>query len=285
MTLAGGLKGTVADRGTSRLRSAYANVAQAMARLARPPLSRVKPAWRASGFIVTGGIAALVCIVLAMVLVDTAAIKAAKGLPHWITLTFGELTDFGKSSWFLVPIGLLLALIAVLASRALAHPSRLVLASVAVRLEFLFVAIAAPSLFTTIVKRLIGRARPLVSGQTDSFLYMPFVWRPDYASLPSGHATTAFAAAIAIGLLWPRLRPIVWAYALIIAVSRGVVFAHHPSDVIAGALVGIVGAWLVRDWFAARRLGFVMCTDGSILALPGPSFARIKRVARGLIAP
>jgi undecaprenyl-diphosphatase len=111
------------------------------------------------------------------------------------------------------------------------------------------------------------------------------VWRPDYASFPSGHATTAFAAAIAIGLIWPRLRVWLWTYALIIAVSRVVILAHYTSDVIAGAVVGVVGALLARDWFAARRLGFAIGPNGSVMTLPGPSLQRIKRVARSLLGP
>ena len=75
---------------------------------------------------------------------------------------------------------------------------------------------------------------------------MPFSWKVEYASLPSGHATTAFAAAVAVGALWPRTRPVMWAYALVIAVSRVVLTAHHPSDVLAGALVGALGALLVQ---------------------------------------
>jgi undecaprenyl-diphosphatase len=78
---------------------------------------------------------------------------------------------------------------------------------------------------------------------------------------------------------------LMWVYALIIAISRVVVIAHYPSDVVAGALVGVLGALLVRDWFAARRLGFVIGKDGSVSTLPGPSLARIKRVARNLFAP
>jgi len=53
--------------------------------------------------------------------------------------------------------------------------------------------------------------------------------------------------------------------------------------VIGGAIVGTVGALLVRDWFAARRLGFTVKSDGSVQAMPGPSFRRIiKAVARRL---
>jgi len=143
MSLTGGLKAPVVDRAASRSRFAYANVAQALARLMRPARTQAKPAWHACGRIIAGGIAALACIVLVMVFLDARAVEAVKGLPAWVSIVFGEITDFGKSSWFLVPIGLLLVLITALASRALAHSSRLDLASVAVRLGFLF---AAPGL-------------------------------------------------------------------------------------------------------------------------------------------
>ena len=56
-----------------------------------------------------------------------------------------------------------------------------------------------------------------------------------------------------------------------IALSRLVLLAHHPSDVVAGALVGVIGAMFVRYWFAARRLGFTIHGDGTIVALVGPS--------------
>jgi undecaprenyl-diphosphatase len=136
----------------------------------------------------------------------------------------------------------------------------------------------------TVVKRLIGRARPFVEGIADPFLYGGFVWRPDYASFPSGHATDAFAALIAIGLVVPRLRAILLVYALAIAASRVVLLAHHPSDVMAGALAGVLGVLLVRDWFAGRGLAFAIAADGGVHALPGPSFSRIKKVAPQLFA-
>ena len=220
-----------------------------------------------------------------MVFVDAWAIQTTLRLPRWVAVPFKEVTEFGKSGWFLVPVGLGLVLVAAFASPALPRFTRLAIGTLAVRFAFLFTAIAAPGLVVTVIKRLIGRSRPFADGQVDPFLYLPLVWRVDYASLPSGHATNAFAALIAVGLIWPRLRALMWVYALIIALCRVVVLAHYPSDVFAGAIVGAVGAWLVRDWFAARRLGFVIDADGRVRALPGPSFAHVKRVARRLLAP
>ena len=154
-----------------------------------------------------------------------------------------------------------------------------------VRVGFLFAAIAVPSFFVTIVKRMIGRARPYVGGSLDPLLFSPFAWVPAYAGMPSGHATTAFAVLVAFGTLWPRARTILLVYAMLIGISRPLVIAHYPSDVLAGALVGIAGAMMVRRYFADRRLGFAIGPDGKIHQYPGPSLRRIKAVARGLLAP
>lgn len=220
---------------------------------------------------------ALIVMVAAMFLIDTAASAWARSLPRWFIDAFEQITNFGLGGWFLFPFGFIILCLAAVMSPALPRFSQDVIAMLAARFGFLFLAVGVPGLFVTIVKRLIGRARPYVGSYDDPFAFMPFIWRPEYASMPSGHATNATAAAIAIGAIWPRTRPAMWLYALVIMFSRVVVLAHHPSDVIAGALVGVGGALLVRRWFAARRLVF---RPGDLRAGPGPSFRRIKAVAR-----
>jgi len=213
----------------------------------------------------------LAAIIALMFFVDAAATDWARGLPASFTNAFEEITNFGLSGWFLIPFGIALLCLAALASPGVPKMTRGVLDALAARLGFLFLAIGAPGLFDTIVKRLIGRARPYVGTHDDPFAYRPFVWQPEYASMPSGHATTAAAAAIAIGAIWPKSRPVMWLYALIIMFSRVVVIAHHPSDVLGGALVGGLGAWLVVRWFAARRLVF---SAHDLRAFPGASLKR-----------
>jgi undecaprenyl-diphosphatase len=266
----------------SRLRWIARNVATAFAGLVRPPRGSAKPIWRAYARIAAGSIVAIAALILIMVFVDVPAIRAAKEAPPWIVAPFRFATDLGLAGWFLVPLGSALLLIALVTSPSLTRMSQLVLASLSVRLGFLFLAIGVPGLVVTIVKRIIGRARPAAAGE-DVFLFKFLLWRVEYASFPSGHATTAFATAIAFGTLWPRLRPLFWTYAIVIALSRVIVTAHHPSDVVAGAIAGAVGALLVRDWLAARRIGFSIQEDGTVKSWPGPSWTRIKRVARGLI--
>jgi membrane-associated phospholipid phosphatase len=261
---------------------ARANVSLAIAALGRPRLREVQDI-RAR--VLAAGLVTIVLVAAAMALADAPLAEAAKHLPGWAHAAFAFVTDFGKSGWFLVPTGIVLLAIAVVASPALAPLSRLMLAAIAVRAGFLFAAIAAPSLFASIIKRLIGRARPFVGDESDPFLFQPLVWRADHASMPSGHAATAFAAAVAIALIWPRLRWPILVYALIIAASRVALDAHYLSDVIAGAFVGGAGALMVRDWFARRHLGFTVDAKGAAHPLPGPSWPRIKRVARSLFAP
>jgi undecaprenyl-diphosphatase len=61
---------------------------------------------------------------------------------------------------------------------------------------------------------------------------------PDNASFPSGHAATAFAAATAIAILSPRMRPYALCLAAAVALSRIYLRVHFPLDVLAGGLIG-----------------------------------------------
>jgi undecaprenyl-diphosphatase len=269
------------------LRRCVNNSRTALIILARPARARdAAPAsfwpltWQQVGF---GAAVALGIFVFSMIFIDAAAIRGVAHLPYWAVWFFNEITDFGKGGWFLWPLGLFFIALAALPP-LLPRMQQLVVAALMVRVGFLFVAIGLPGLFTTIIKRMIGRARPMATGALDPYAFSPFIWRTEYAGLPSGHATTAFAALVAIGTLWPRARTVMWIYALLIAASRVVVTAHYPSDVFAGAIVGTVGALMVRRWFALRHLGFSLAPDGAVRQWPGPSLRRIKAVARGLLS-
>ena len=220
---------------------------------------------------------ALAATVASMFFVDGTAEDWASRLPQEFKDVFEQITNTGESGWYLVPFGCIVLCLAALSAPALPRLAQGALALLAARFGFLFLAVAVPGLFTTIVKRIIGRARPYADFHRDPFTYAPFAWRPEFASLPSGHATNVGALALAVGAIWPRARVPMWLFALIIMFSRVVVFAHHPSDVIAGAMVGAVGAALVRRFFAARHLVF-RATDLS--AYPGPTLQRIRAVIR-----
>jgi membrane-associated phospholipid phosphatase len=257
-----------------------------LAQLVRSPSHsrRAEAARRAARHVLwlTAGLGA--AIIVLMYAIDAWEIgqMPKRGTPSlwWLRI----LTDFGKDEYVLAAIGVLLIAVA-LAAPALRGIQRSLLLGLGTRLQFLFLAVAVSNLVTEVLKYCVGRGRPFVGGEANAFHFSHFAGNPAYSSFPSGHATTAFALAFAVSAVWPATRFAMAVYAVIIAATRLVLLAHHPSDVVAGALVGIIGAMFVRYWFAARRLGFAIQRDGSVVPLVGPSSGRLKRVASGAFAP
>ncbi len=281
MTTANGIAKETQKR--AALRRCWRNTGDAIALVLRPQriAGRLWPPSLQQTAI--AGAVVVTAVVLMMILVDAPVARAAMHLPHWYRWFNEQITDFGKSGWVLWPVGLLFLALAALPA-ATTRISQAVMAAFMVRVGFVFLAVGAPGLFVAIVKRFIGRARPYVDHGPHPFEFHPFS-SAAYASMPSGHATTVFSILVALGSLWPRGRTVLWIYAVAILVSRVVVSAHYPSDVVAGAVVGTVGALLVRRWFALRRLGFSVAPDGQIHQYPWPSARRLKAVARELLAP
>lgn len=194
---------------------------------------------------------------------------------------FRILTDFGKDNYVVLLLAVLLLAVALVAP-ALHVPTGQRLLVVGLRLQFLLLAISVPLIVGELVKWTAGRGRPFVGGKANAFNFTPFVGTEAHASFPSAHSITAFALAFAVAAVWPRWRGLMIAYALLIAFTRLVLLAHHPSDVVAGATIGIIGVMGVRYWFAARGLGFAIDDGGVILPVPGGS---LKGVAAGAPAP
>jgi membrane-associated phospholipid phosphatase len=193
-------------------------------------------------------------------------------------------TDLGKAALVLWILAAMLFAVAIISPR-LRGIRRFRLLKFGTHLEFVFFAVLVPVLAGEVIKWIIGRGRPFVGGKANAFNFAHFAGTEAYASFPSAHAITSFALAFAVSAVWPRARVPMILYAVLIAGSRLVLLAHHPSDVVAGALVGVVGAMGVRYWFAARRLGFAIAQDGAIRPFTGPSLGASKRVAREASAP
>jgi undecaprenyl-diphosphatase len=98
------------------------------------------------------------------------------------------------------------------------------------------------------MKAAIDRPRPSVAHAD----VHPLVAVPGNASMPSGHAWIAFASAVVLGGLAPRLRPWMLGLACLIALSRVYLGVHYPSDVLVGAACGAATGGVV---LLALRLG------------------------------
>ncbi|MFD3541125.1 phosphatase PAP2 family protein [Streptomyces sp. NPDC058662] len=107
--------------------------------------------------------------------------------------------------------------------------------------------LVAQVLANGVAKQLIERRRP----PKEWFPHEEVEERPDSSSFPSGHtaAAVAFTAAVAPTLPWAGAALAV--PAALVAVERVHDGAHYPSDVVAGAAIGLASAALVR---AAPRM-------------------------------
>jgi membrane-associated phospholipid phosphatase len=160
---------------------------------------------------------------------------------------FKRITDLGKSQWYLWPCGIATIFCAFLArGKDVAPRYRRLFSYVGVRTLFLFATIALSGIVADIIKPIVGRARPPLWLHDAVYGFKPFTHGFIWNSMPSGHATTAFALACSLAIFYPRLRILWFAYALLLAASRVMVDVHYLSDVVAGALLG----WLtVRLFF------------------------------------
>jgi len=209
----------------------------------------------------------------------------AQGWPQEIRTVIAQFTPYGESGWILWPTGALYLVTALVALFVRWKLMRTMLWQFAALYAFIFFGVGAPSLFTTIVKRFVGRGRPVHFDETGLLGLKLNLWDWTYQSFPSGHATTAFALAAVLGFLSER-----WFYpalllAAMIGLSRVTLGVHYPSDVLAGAVIGLLGAYATRLAFAGRGWMFVRSADGKITARPLSSLQRYLALKRRGIAP
>ncbi|PIR70633.1 MAG: hypothetical protein COU46_00455 [Candidatus Niyogibacteria bacterium CG10_big_fil_rev_8_21_14_0_10_42_19] len=65
-------------------------------------------------------------------------------------------------------------------------------------------------------------------------------------AFPSGHASFTFGLAIAVYFYRPKIGVIFIAAAFLVSISRVVAGIHWPLDIISGALVGVLTAFILR---------------------------------------
>jgi undecaprenyl-diphosphatase len=151
-----------------------------------------------------------------------------KHLEHWIVEQRVRWLD-----WFFIALSWVGRLGAVWIAIAFA------LALMWRRPAILFMTIAADfaaELLSDLGKTLVSRHRPF-----ETQLGPPSTTH----SFPSGHSATSFACATVLSHYAPRLRVPFFALATLIAFSRIYNGMHYPTDVLAGAVLGVLTALLL----------------------------------------
>jgi membrane-associated phospholipid phosphatase len=90
-----------------------------------------------------------------------------------------------------------------------------------------------------VVKLIVRRPRPVLDGLP------PLGGAPSSLSFPSAHATSSFAVATAMTRVEPLVGTFAFVLAFALALGRPYLGMHYPSDVLAGAVLGIILGLLV----------------------------------------
>lgn len=224
----------------------------------------------------------VVALLAAVVWFDPWFSRTAQAWPRPVNDFFAVITDYGLSDWVLIPSLVLMIATGVLAFLIRKRGPHLALLEMTQLYAFIFIGVGLPGLMTNLVKRAIGRGRPHLLEEVGHLNFENVFNDWTYQSFPSGHTTTAVALAFVVGFLSRRWLLPLLIVAAVVGVSRVAVGAHYPTDVLGGLVVGTLGAYAVRNFFAARGWLFESRPDGSI-GLRG--FAATRRLIRSRKVP
>lgn len=206
----------------------------------------------------------LVVVLALLAPIDHVVSVTAHAWPEPFAGFFATITELGLSDWILIPSLALFVVCMALALISRREQSKAALFHAARMWAFVFIGVGLPGLVANIAKRLIGRARPVVYDGNGTLAFQSIFNDWQFQSFPSGHSTTIFAFAMVVSFLWPKLFWPAIVVAVLVGVSRLAVGMHYPTDVVAGAVLGTMGAYLVRLYFARRGWVFARAADGSV---------------------
>ncbi len=178
---------------------------------------------------------------------------------------FKYITLLGKVNWILAITGVILIGLSLANAKRFSARKIIVWHRIFLNAYFVFTGVIFSGLLGNLFKNAIGRARPAFTPEADIWRSIPFEHHYQFASFPSGHATTGGAIFMALALLFPRWRWFFIVSGILVAVSRPVLGVHFPSDVAAGLIFGCGFVWLYARIFARKRLLFKFGHNGRLV--------------------
>lgn len=118
----------------------------------------------------------------------------------------------------------------------------------------LVVAFTLSGIVVTLIKYGVGRPRPSEFFRSGAIAFHPFDSSPRYASFPSGHAQTVWAGVATCILFFPEANAWLLLAGILGCVGRVVMLRHYPSDICAGAIIGIWAALTAQKIVMSPRV-------------------------------
>ncbi len=112
-------------------------------------------------------------------------------------------------------------------------------------LQAIISAVLARFVIVNFIRCIWGRSRPFVENNVNLLLNYP----SKEASFPSGHAAFYFAISTVVFLYNKKAGILFYIASFLICLARIFVGIHWPSDILAGAIVGIFSSLIIHKIF------------------------------------
>jgi membrane-associated phospholipid phosphatase len=118
---------------------------------------------------------------------------------------------------------------------------------------FVIFSVASAGILVNLLKFIIGRMRPRELLENGLSGFIPFNTDFGMNSFPSGHSQMVWSLTAALFLIFPRLWPVLFSFAAVVAASRFLASVHFVSDVVMGSYIGVVVPFLLKHYVYDRR--------------------------------
>lgn len=117
---------------------------------------------------------------------------------------------------------------------------------------YLIGCLVVPNVVALILKVCLGRARPDLLFSDQLYGFYGFEFKSLYWSCPSGHSITIAAMAAGLGVLIPKYFYAFLIVAVMVALSRVVLYQHYLSDVLVGFFISLLTVGIYTHIFQKK---------------------------------
>ena len=143
----------------------------------------------------------------------------------------------------------------------------------------------ADQLSSGVIKPLVQRLRPTHDAEIGGLIHLVKGYRAGMYGFVSSHAANSFGAAVLVALLFRHriLVAVIMLWATIVSYSRMYMGVHYPGDIVCGAMIGVVSAYIAYRLFTIASKKWALSTKFSMNDSKFLSIAIIANVSVLLI--